>query len=122
MCLCLLNYYQRTTRPVALVGQGSPWGPAGQGLAAWACPTTPARIKAAGGHQGRPSSGYWALPWGQTEAGPGHGLTGGPGSARPMAGQDNCWTMGEVEADPRGEGQGQSGLAVHKNDEVKCHR
>lgn len=45
--------------------RGSPGVPSGQGLAAGACPATPARSGAAGGHQGTPAMGLQAPPWGE---------------------------------------------------------
>ena len=42
-------------RPGASSSRHSPRSPSGQGLAARACPTTPARSRAARGHQGSPS-------------------------------------------------------------------
>ena len=49
--------------------QGLPRGPSGQGLAARACPTAPARSRAAGRHRGSPSPGHQAPSWGWGQAG-----------------------------------------------------
>lgn len=56
--------YEKETLPGCRGGQrlprgaaGAPWGPSRQGQAGRACPTTPARTRAARGAQGSPR--YW---------------------------------------------------------------
>jgi len=76
-------------------------GGSGEGLAARACPI-PGRNRAAGGHEGSPSPGHWAPPWGW-------GLAKAQlGSAHGWAGQ-GC---GEQETGPAAAllGQGQTAL------------
>ena len=78
------THFVRAQQPGAPHG-----GVAGQGLAARARPTAPATSRVAGAHQGSPSPTHGAPRWGRgrAEARLGRGPVGGPGSARPMAGQ-----------------------------------
>lgn len=109
----LLPGHHRTS---GICGPGLPMGSIGADPGSLTLSRHPGKKQDNGGYQGRPSPRHRAAPWGWEEAGLGVGLKDGPSLTGSMARQGRPQATAGLVEDPRGEHQGQSGLAVHKTD------
>lgn len=129
----LLRYWVGWGLPGTKSNGGSPWGLSGQGPVARACPTPPARSRAAGDTGAAPVPSIGHLHGDRPRPGQGCVPAGGPVSVWPMAGQGRdveswrlamlpccwgwdwqpwgaemgSWALGRVWGSPGGTGKGQ---------------